>query len=156
MNYGAAFLAPLRKAQVPQLNNSPPREDPAVPATAEVGQASAWPWVGRWVSGPLPPSARRGGRLGRPRLLGKCLAGPNTAVRRGVQGRKSIKPPPPRASPWIPDNPPTCHPVTSRAGAWPGSSALKAQFSLHMQVPAGAANVTHEPFTANTVINRTP
>lgn len=54
LNYGAAFLAPLRKAQAPQLNNSPPQEDPVVPDTAKVGQASAWPWWGWWGSEPLP------------------------------------------------------------------------------------------------------
>lgn len=32
LNYEAAFLAPLRKAQVPQLNNSLPQEDPVAPA----------------------------------------------------------------------------------------------------------------------------
>lgn len=42
LNYGVASSVPLRKTQVPQLNNSAPQEDPVDPDTAEVGQAMAW------------------------------------------------------------------------------------------------------------------
>lgn len=46
LNYGVAFSVPLRKTQLPQLNNSAPWEDPMDPDTAEVGQTTTWPQEG--------------------------------------------------------------------------------------------------------------
>lgn len=46
LNYGIAFSVPLRKTQLPQLNNSAPWEDPIDLDTAEVGQTMTWPQEG--------------------------------------------------------------------------------------------------------------
>lgn len=73
LNYGAAFLALLRKAQVPQLNNSPPQEDPVVPATAEVGQASARPQAGAAGLCAASPPALGGAQAGKASLAGHVL-----------------------------------------------------------------------------------
>lgn len=165
LNYEAAFLAPLRKAQVPQLNNSPPQEDPVAPAAAEVGQASAWPQWGLWASAPLPQPAL-GGAPGWEGLACLASAEPVQTLQEGSRQEKRQAPSSgwhehshqPPLLPEPPSGAQTTHPPATQLPRGPGpgqapppSQHLGGSLPSHARHPrAFPSRQTHQQDTLDT------
>jgi hypothetical protein len=146
LNYGIAFSVPLRKTQLPQLNNSAPWEDPMDLDTAEVGQTMTWPQEGTVKhQTQLFLHARRSCRLG-----GPLLAWQDHIAVRGTTRKSQFLPflelsagmSPPEFSSRFQV---TCPPATSYPKACTCLGPLPAQLA-----PRCTSPLTHEQLTAYT------